>query len=111
MVTYTQSIQNFQSDIFKHDFKYFIENISPGILPLFKCTSQGGIVDESNISASVLSITESFDTINVKTAIFFTEIVGGCNCADDPVSVNAYGELVIGINKLSKEVSFSVIDD
>jgi len=99
------------SRTFSQDFKHYIEHLAPDTLPLHQCTSQGGAVDDTDLSASILSIEETSNRIEVKMAVFFTEIIGGCSCGDDPVAENAYGELLAIIDKDSRQLSFSVIDD
>jgi hypothetical protein len=83
---------------FSQVLKDEIESLGPGVLPLQQCTTQGGNIDDSDISVSVLSCGESGDTITAKLGIFFTEVVGGCNCHDDPVRENGYCEIGISID-------------
>ena len=39
------------------------------------------------------------------------EHVGGCSCHDDPVQENAYGEIMVNIDKRTADASFSVLAD
>ncbi|MCW8955439.1 MAG: glucosamine--fructose-6-phosphate aminotransferase [Gammaproteobacteria bacterium] len=102
---------NYQSNSFKKMLKHRIEHLRPGSLPLDKGTTQGGIVDDNNISASILAISEAEHSVNIKAGVFFTEIVGGCSCGDDPITINAYCDIIITMNKLSDELQFSIIDE
>lgn len=61
-----------------------------GTVPLRHGCDQGGLVDDRNISASVLGLEQTADHLTARVGVFFTEIVGGCNCNDDPLQVNAY---------------------
>ena len=82
----------------KHVLKNELESLTAGSLPLHEYTTQGGMVDDNNIAVSVFSVEELGDGLQAKVGVFFTEIVGGCNCHDDPVGENAYAELVLRIN-------------
>lgn len=105
------SIQNCHSELFKSNIKNYLESLGTDNLPLNKCTTQGGIVEDGNISASILSINDTENSIKIKTGIFFYETVGGCSCGDDPISLNAYCEIMATIDKYSKDISFSVFND
>ena len=101
---------DYDSELFTRSLKNYIEDLPSNTLPLNQRTTQGGIVDDSNISASILSVSNTDDFIQAKTGVFFTEIVGGCSCGDDPVSLNVYCEIIVFFNKHTGELQFSVFD-
>ena len=107
----SDSLRAWDTEAFAKTLKREIQGLSPGLLPLHSCTRQGGMVDESNISASILTLSSTEDTIQVKLAVFFQEQVGGCSCHDDPVKENAYGEIMVNIDKRTADASFSVLAD
>ena len=109
MTRLTKSLQQWETETFSKTLKQELENLEPGILPLNLATTQGGLVDDSNISALINQITDTTDDIQIKAGIFFNEIIAGCNCNDDPVSDNTYCELLIMIDKTTAEVNFSLI--
>ena len=106
-----KSIQYWNSDKFKETLKSEITNLPPGILPLEKCLTQGGYVDDSNISVTVLNATDDQQTIKVKIGVFYIEIVICCGCGDDPMPTNAYGELMVTIDKQTGEAVFDVLHE
>lgn len=103
MIYLTKSLAQYPSDSFKQQLKQEIEQLDKDSLPLHLATTQGGIVDASKLSVSVLNVTEENrddkNAILVKIAVFFEEIIGGCSCGDDPLSANAYGEFLLNIDK------------
>ena len=111
MTDYTLTNLDYHASSFNSDFKQYIEQLPPASLPLHNCTSQGGIVDDTNISASILTVEAIENGLEIKIAVFFTEIIGGCSCGDDPVSANAYGELLAIIDTVSNNLTFTVIND
>jgi len=87
------------AESFKQRLAAALKALPGGSLPLHTGCEQGGLVDDSNISASVLSVEQDKDRFLARVGIFFTEIVGGCNCNDDPLEVNAYCVLEVTINR------------
>lgn len=99
MLKFPNALRSWTFDSFERTLKSEIENLKTGTLPLENGISQGGRIDDSNITATILSTSDNPSMIKTKAGIFFTEIVGGCNCNDDPVEINAYCEIIINIDK------------
>lgn len=110
-MTFSQSLKHLNTSLFKDAFKSEFSALKPESLPLHQATTQGGYVNYSSIGLSILSIEDKLKQVKVKTGIFFTEIVGGCNCDDAPFEVNNYCILLITIDKLTASCSFSILDD
>ncbi len=91
--------------------KTAITQLPPGSLPLQQATTQGGLVDDSQIAVTVLGSEREGDEIIARVGVFFEEVVGGCNCHDDPTSVNSYCTLQVRINANNGEARFHVTAD
>ena len=78
-----------------------LEALPPEDLPLHAYCSQGGWVEGSPLAVSVLELRPDTHCILARVGVFFTELVGGCNCQDDPAKVNAYGVFEIRIDRIS----------
>lgn len=104
-----ESLKHWNTASFKDVFKSELLSLDTSLLPLHRATNQGGHVDYSNLGLTILSTSESENLINVKTGIFFTEIVGGCNCDDDPGESNNYCILLINIDKNTSTCSFALL--
>lgn len=107
----TQALKHWGMTDFEQTLKAELESLPTGALPLQQATSQGGIVDDSDISASILGSEERDNKIKIRAGIFFTEIVAGCNCNDPPMEINGYCLLGVFIDRSSGETSFAVIPD
>ena len=107
----TQSLKHWGTSSFDQILKAELENLPADTLPLYQATTQGGIVDSSNISASILSSHANENEIHIRTGIFFSEIVAGCNCNDPPMEINGYCLLGVFIDRRSGETSFAIIPD
>ena len=103
------SLRDWNTDVFPQTLKQELEQLPTGTLPLDKVTAQGGFVDDSNITATILSTTDNATAIQAKVGIFFTEIVINCGCGDDPMPTNAYCEMRITIDKNTAETEFDIL--
>lgn len=104
-----ESLKHWNTASFKDTFKSELLSLDTTVLPLHLATNQGGHVNYSSIGLTILSTSEDENLVNVKTGIFFTEIVGGCNCDDDPSESNNYCILLININKFTSACTFSLL--
>lgn len=109
MPRFPEALRSWASDSFERTLKGEIENLKIGTLPLENGISQGGRIDDSNITATILNTSDNPSTIKTKAGIFFTEIVGGCNCNDDPVEINAYCEIIINIDKTTAHADIDAL--
>lgn len=57
-------------------------------LPLRDCASRGGMIDPADCAISTLQVNRTATTMTARVSVFFTEVVGGCNCHDDPARYN-----------------------
>jgi len=92
-------------DDFQATLKAELKALPSGSLPLQWGTEQAGLVDDSDIAVTVIRSSATSEQISVLTGIFFSEIVSGCSCGDEPtMSINAYLELQLMIDKSSAEM-------
>ncbi len=111
MPKFVNSLRDWNTDAFSRTLKQELEHLPSGTLPLDKGVAQGGMVDDSNLTASVLSVKENKTAIQAKAGILFTEIIINCSCGDDPMPTNAYCEIQILIDKNTAETEFSLLQE
>ena len=111
MLKLSASLEKFRSGSFDKFLKHELESLPTGSLPLEKCTRRCGIVDDSDISVTVISTRQCESCIQAKIGVFFTEIVAGCVCGDDPTPENAYCEIFIRIDQATGEAEFEPVSD
>ena len=99
------SVRNWNSADFSSSFKREIQGLPSGTLPLQSRGMQNGLVDDSDLSLILLQTTETGDMYKIRTGVFFSEVIGGCSCGDEPVAENAYCELWVRIHKTTAEAS------
>ena len=90
-----------------------ITSIDPTLLPLQQGLSLSSYVGKTPFSITILNVTNDADTIKIKAGIFYTGIIAGCSCSDDPSPTdeqNEYCELLFSINKTSAETEVHLLD-
>jgi hypothetical protein len=93
----------------KSALKGEIEALPSGSLPLETAVTRCGIVDDNDVSVTVINANQNSASIQVKVGVFFTEIVAGCVCGEDPIAENGYCELLVHIDKITGAADFELI--
>lgn len=110
----TNILQSQHDHDFKNILKSEIQAIDPDLLPLQQGLSLSSYVGKTPFSAVILSSTDKPDSIQVKAGIFYTGIIAGCSCSDDPSPTdeqNEYCELLFVINKQTAATAITLLID
>lgn len=114
MIRLTRSLNAWTTPAFKKTLREEIEQLDVSLLPLQQGLSQSSYACADNISAMIIGISEGPAFIHVKTGIFYTGMIPGCNCADDPTPVNEhteYCEVQLDIDKATAETVVTLLQD
>lgn len=106
MLKLTKSLNAWNSVEFNSILKDEIQCLEPQLLPLQQGLSYSSYVGNRPLNVIILSHAEKPEYLQVKTGIFYTGIIAGCSCSDDPSPVdeqNEYCELQFSIHKKSAE--------
>jgi hypothetical protein len=102
MLRFTDALNAWGSPEFNAILKQEIEQLTGEQLPLQQgLTSSSHALDDS-LRAVIISAVDEGRVIRAKAGIFYTGIIAGCNCADDPSPVNEeneYCEVQLDIDK------------
>jgi hypothetical protein len=107
----TQSLSSQGSESFRQTLKAELESLAGGTLPLDKGCSRGGYADDREIAVTILAVKQGQGFIRAQVGVFFSEVVAGCSCGDDPLTENAYCEMEVAIDRESAEAQFMVISE
>lgn len=94
--------------------KQELEQLDPEQLPLQQGLSAGSHVQGDGFSVMILGVSEENDFIRARAGIFYTSIIAGCSCADDPTPIselNEHCEVRIDINKETAEMTVVLQQD
>jgi hypothetical protein len=79
-----------------------VAQLEHGALPLQQALALGSHVVERAPQVMLLSSESNERHLQIKAGIFFSTVIAGCNCADDPTPVeenNEYCELLFRIDR------------
>ena len=96
---------------FEQTLKNEIEALDVACLPLSRGTGSGGRIDGSDLAITVFSARENGPMVQARVGVFFTEIVGGCSCGDEPFSQPAYCMLQVIFDRQTACARFEPIDE
>ena len=107
------SVEAWGQEYFDEVFNREIKTIDPHQLPLQQGLQHSTYANADSLSAVILRREESEAEILLKTALFYTGIIAGCSCADDPTpvdEVNEHCEARFSINKKTAVCSVLLLD-
>lgn len=77
---------------FAATFKGELSGLDRSVLPLQGALTHSSIVLDRALDVMIISATAQEDAIRIHAGVFFTGILAGCSCADDPTPVNENNE-------------------
>lgn len=114
MIRLTKSLNTWGTPDFEGVLKEQIEQLGAEQLPLQQGLSTSSYALDNQVKARIISTSESASSIHAKVGIFYTGIIAGCSCADDPTPINEnneYCEVLLEINKTTAETSVTLLAD
>jgi len=108
MILLTKTLNAWGTSGFEDILKAEVEPIDVDQLPLQQGLSSSSCVTDSPRKLVIMRVTDDAEYIHARAGIFFSGIIAGCSCADDPAPVNEqteYCEVQIDINKRTAEAT------
>lgn len=107
-----KSLNASNTPAFEETLKREIQSLDGKLLPLQQGLSHSSYANEDDFSVVILSVADDDTSICVKTGIFYTGLIPGCSCADDPSPDNEYAEqceVEFTIDKATAETSVRLL--
>jgi hypothetical protein len=114
MIRLTKTLDAWGTPDFKDILKREIEQMDAGQLPLQQGLSTGSYAIDNNLNAMIIGVSEAAGFIRVTAGIFYSGIIAGCSCADDPTPVNEESEycvVLLEIDKLTAETTIALLTE
>ena len=108
---FASALQDWGTPRFDQTLKNEIEALQAACLPLSRGTGLGGRIDGTDLTVTIFSTLENGQSLQARVGVFFTEIVGGCSCGDEPFSQPAYCLLKVIIDRQTAFARFELIDE
>lgn len=102
----SRSLAAWGSATFETTLKEELAESSADFLPLQQGLTSGSTSLDSDLEVMILRVTETPRSIQVRAGVFYSSIVSGCSCADDPTPLDEnreYCEVVLEIDRESGE--------
>ena len=99
---------------FEDILKQEITSLGTEELPLQQGISQGSYVCDEPVRVMVIRVVEEADYLRAKIGVFYSSIIAGCNCADDPTPVDTLPEYCViqfTINKKTAETTATLLQE
>lgn len=101
-----ESLAAWGTPAFAATLKRELQRAGAGALPLQQALAQSSAVAGDAIEVMVIGTSDDAQGIRARIGVFFSGIVAGCSCADDPTPVeaqNEYCELLLTIDRRTAE--------
>lgn len=114
MIRLPQSLNAWGTPEFTDVLKQEIEQLDAGQLPLQQGLSSSSYVTDRPFQVRIIGTHEDAGFIRVKAGIFYTGVIAGCSCADDPTPVdelNEYCVVRLDIDATTAKASVTLLDE
>ena len=112
MIKLTNSLNAWNTPEFEQILKNEIEKLDPAQLPLQQGLAQSSYVSDEKFSITIMNVSESENDIHIKTGVFYSGIIAGSCCSDDPTPVcteTEYCDLLFVIDKTNAEATVTLL--
>ena len=109
MMRLTETLNAWGTPDFKDILKKEIERMDAGQFPLQQGLSTGSYTLDGKFNAMIIGVVEEAGLIRVKAGIFYSGIIAGCSCADDPTPVNEESEYCVVQLDIDKQTADTTI--
>ncbi|HED17465.1 MAG TPA: hypothetical protein ENI64_11705 [Gammaproteobacteria bacterium] len=112
-ITLKKSLGAWGSSHFREILKTEVEALQGNLLPLQQGLRQSSHAITDRFSVIILAISDDLNFVHIKSGIFYSGIIAGCNCADDPTPVdtqNEYCEIILNICKSNAQTEIRLYD-
>lgn len=108
MIRLTKSLNAWGTPDFEDILKGEIEQMDAEQLPLQQGLSTSSYALDDKLNVRIIRVSADTSFIRAKVGIFYTGIIAGCSCADDPTPVeeqNEYCVVQLDIDKTTAETT------
>ena len=112
MIQLTKSLDAWNTAEFEDVLQQEIAQLDSDLLSLQQGLTISRHVTDRPVQTMILDLSEDAHLIRVKAGIFYTGIIVGCSCADDPTPIaeqNEYCVLQFCIDKTSAETTVTLV--
>jgi len=112
VISLPASLQAWGTERFDDTFKAEVEQLPAAALPLQKGLSLSSYVSDEPFRVMVIRRQEDTSALHIKAGIFYSGIIAGCSCSDDPSPTDVqaeYCDLEFVIDRVTAEVEVRLL--
>ena len=114
MIKLPKSLNAWGTPAFRDAFKEEVERLDPALLPLQQGLARSSHVTARPFQATPLGAHVEDGRLRAKTGIFYSGIIAGCSCADDPTPIDEQTEycvLQFDLDMTTAEATVTLVED
>lgn len=114
MIDLSKSAQAWGTPAFTDTLKREVERLGGDRLPLQQGLSKCNYALDDKVSAMVIGADADEQGIRAKVGLFYTGIIAGCSCADDPTPVEEQAEycvVQVDIDRRTGEARITLLEE
>lgn len=108
------SLRAWKTPAFQDVLKQEIEQLDAAGLPLQQGLASSNYVTDRPFQAMIISVSEEAGLIRAKAGIFYTGIIAGCSCADDPTPIDEQTEYCVvrvDIDRTTADATVTLLEE
>ena len=112
LIRLPRTINSWGTSAFADTFKIEVQEIDAIKLPLQQAMTQSSYMMDCGINVVLLNASETENMLHIKAGIFYSGVIAGSCCADDPSPLDSqseYCELQFDINTATAETIVSLL--
>ncbi len=94
---------------FQAAMKTEIEHMDADLLPLQQGLSRSSHANPDSVCPVILAVSETSTHLRVKAGLFYTGIIAGCSCADDPTPIDTITEYCEVLFEIDRETAATTV--
>jgi hypothetical protein len=114
MIRLPHSLNAWGTPGFNDVLKREIEQLDAAALPLQQGLARSSHVTDRPFQAMIIGVHEAAGLIRVKAGIFYTGIIAGCSCADDPTPIDELTEYCVvqlDIDRTTADATVTLLEE
>ncbi len=109
MFRLSNALQAWGDPDFKDVLKAELEQLGADQLPLQQGLATGSVAVDDKLKAMIISVSDTPGSILAKAGIFYSGIIAGCSCADDPTPVDEQSEYCVVQLEIDKQTATTTV--
>jgi len=104
------SLEAWDTAAFNDVFKNEVSQLDRHLLPLQKALTHSSYVSDEAINPVILSYSANQHHLHIRCTVFYTGIIAGCSCSDDPTPQDTQQESCDLALKINRDDAITQID-